>query len=170
MPKPTAQNVPLVPWHRQPGDSAAAVDDVSTRQWLERRASDDVGRGALRSAALGLADGTELSRLDDAQLNDQLFAAMMAGRLRPAAETPVVLRQLTQTAQPAAAPRHTPATSRPRAPTAATSAPAAESTFEPNLDVAAQVAVLQQAAQDGVPFCEECAKSTARRTLAEAPR
>ncbi len=145
------------------------VDETSSRQWLDRQRVDDVGRSALRCTAQGLTEGTELSRLDDAQLNDLLFAALMAGRLRPAAEAPVVLRQLTQTAQPATAPRLTPAASSPRAPTAATSAPAAESTFEPNLDVAAQVAVLKQAAQDGVPFCEECAKPTAKRSLAEAP-
>ena len=166
MPKPTAQNVPLVPWHRQPGDSAAAVDDVSTRQWLERRAIDDVGRGALRSAALGLADGTELSRLDDAQLKDHLVAAMMARRLDTAVGAPVVLRALTQrTERAAAAPA--PAASRPRvAPVAP--APAAETTLGSDVDIDAMVAVLVKAARDGVPFCEECAKATAKRALAVA--
>ncbi len=169
MPTPTGRNDPLALWHRQPGNSLPTVDETSSRQWLDRQRVDDVGRSALRCTALGLTDGTELSRLDDAQLNDYLFAALMAGRLRPAAEAPVVLRQLTQTAQPAAAPRLTPAASSPRAPTAETSTPAAESTFEPNLDAGAQIAVLKQAARDGVPFCEECAKSTAKRSLAEAP-
>ena len=169
MSTPTGRNVPLALWHRRPGNSMPTVDETSNRQWLDRQRVDDVGRSALRCTALGLTDGTELSRLDDAQLNDHLFAALMAGRLRAAVDAPVVLRQLTQTTQPAAAPRLTPAASSPRAPTAATSAPAAESTFEPNLDVAAQVAVLKRAAQDGVPFCEECAKSAATRTLAEAP-
>jgi hypothetical protein len=39
--------------------------------------------------------------------------------------------------------------------------PAAETTFGSDLDVAAMVAVLVQAAQDGVPFCEECARAAA---------
>lgn len=38
---------------------------------------------------------------------------------------------------------------------------AAAGTFEVELDVAAMVAVLQQAARDGVPFCEECARAAA---------
>jgi hypothetical protein len=46
-----------------------------------------------------------------------------------------------------------------RAPAApATEAPE-DSTFPPNLDVAAVVAGLKAAANDGVPFCEECAKA-----------
>ena len=161
----------LRPWLDAGGVDGGALrgNPVAARQWLDRHLIDDADAALARGYALGLADGTELSRLDDAQLKDHLAAAMMAGRLRAAVDAPVVLRQLTQTAQPAAAPRLTPAASRPRAPTAATSAPDAESTFEPNLDVAAQVAVLKQAAHDGVPFCEECAKSTAKRTLAEAP-
>jgi branched-chain amino acid transport system ATP-binding protein len=36
------------------------------------------------------------------------------------------------------------------------------------LDVAAMVAVLVQAAQDGVPFCEECARAAAAQQQAAA--
>ena len=173
MPTPTAPNVPnvaLALWHQHPGDRLPAVDEISARQWLDRHAINDVERSALRGAALGLADGTELSRLDDAQLKDHLSAALMRGHLSAAAKTSVVLRRLTQSAQPAAAITGAPAVaaSSPRAAAEAAPAPAAETTFGPGLDVAAQVAALVQAAQDGVPFCEECAKAAAKRMLEKA--
>jgi hypothetical protein len=71
-------------------------------------------------------------------------------KMRPLALTP-----------PAPAPAPTspapsPATAARRAAPAAAPAPG---TFETDLDVAAMVAVLQQAARDGVPFCEECARA-----------
>jgi hypothetical protein len=43
-----------------------------------------------------------------------------------------------------------------------------EEPVDDNLDVPAQVAVMQEAARDGAPFCEECEK--ARRALEEAVR
>lgn len=58
----------------------------------------------------------------------------------------------------AAAPAPGPAAAARRAAPAAAPAPG---TFEAELDVAAMVAVLQQAARDGVPFCEECARAAA---------
>jgi hypothetical protein len=169
MPTPTAPNIALALWHQRPGDRAPAVGEASARQWLDQRAINDVERSALRSAALGLADGTELSRLDDAQLKDHLSAALIGGRLYAAATSAVVLRQLTPTAKLAATVIAAPAVaaSSPRAAPEAAPAPAAETTFGPDLDVAAQVAALVQAAQDGVPFCEECAKAAAKRALAE---
>ena len=76
------------------------------------------------------------------------------------------LLRLPTAAPPTAAPPPPPAA----APRAAAAAPAsvAETTFGPQLDVAAMVAVLQQAAQDGVPFCEECARAAAKQTLEAA--
>jgi hypothetical protein len=45
---------------------------------------------------------------------------------------------------------------------AAPSTPSPEyTTFPPDFDAAAVAAILQQAAQDGVPFCEECMKARA---------
>jgi hypothetical protein len=44
----------------------------------------------------------------------------------------------------------------------------AETTFGAELDVAAMVAVLVQAAQDGVPFCEECERAAAAQQQAAA--
>ena len=161
----------LWPWHDAGGadGSVGRGDPVQWRQWLDRQLIDDSDASEARGYALGLSDGTELSRLDGAQLKDHLAAAMMAGRLDAALGTPVVLRVLTQTARPAAAASPSaPAASSPRAASAAAPAPAAETTFGPDLDVVAQVAVLVQAARDGVPFCEECAKAAAKRGLEAA--
>lgn len=78
----------------------------------------------------------------------------------PKAEAGLQMRPLAITtpapAPAASAPAPSPAAAARRAAPAA--APAA-GTFEVDLDVAAMVAVLQQAARDGVPFCEECARA-----------
>ena len=160
----------LRPWHEAGGADGGAVrdDPVDARQWLDGQLIDDADAAQARAYALGLADGTELSRLDDAQLKDHLAAALMAGGWGAGLGTPVVLRPLAQTARPAATAQPAPAASSPRAAPAAAPAPDAETTFGPDLDVAAQVAVLVQAAQDGVPFCEECAKAAAKRALSAA--
>jgi hypothetical protein len=48
-----------------------------------------------------------------------------------------------------------------RSPSSSPSAPADEQTFPPDADAVAIAAVLQDAANSGVPFCEECAKAAA---------
>jgi|WetSurMetagenome_2_1015567.scaffolds.fasta_scaffold00932_6 hypothetical protein len=151
----------LLPWH-EPGASGAisAHDDLGgARQWLEPSLGNDAAMARLRLTALALADGTDLSRIDDHRLVDHLAATAAAGRLRIAGAAPRLLR-LVPAPAPAAAPAAPPAGAPRAAPVAAP--PAAETTFGSDLDVAAQVAVLQQASRDGVPFCEECAKAAAR--------
>ncbi|WP_205702693.1 hypothetical protein [Rubrivivax rivuli] len=90
-------------------------------------------------------------------------ASLLAHRhATPGAAAGLQMRRLAPT-QPAPAPAASPpapapspaAASRVAAPAAA---PAA-GTFELDVDVAAMVAVLQQAARDGVPFCEECVRA-----------
>jgi hypothetical protein len=147
------------PWRdAHAGEALTARDDeVSARQWLAHAVGDDAALAALRLMTLGLADGTELSRLDDHQLIDQLATAVADGRLRTTGARPK-LRRLVPTTAPAPAPSPV-ASARRAAPVAPP--PAAETTFGSDLDVAAMVAVLVQAAQDGVPFCEECARAAA---------
>jgi hypothetical protein len=153
----------LRPWHdAHAGEALTARDDeVSARQWLAPAVGDDAALAALRLMTLGLADGTELSRLDDQQLVDHLATAIADGRLRSAGVRPV-LRRLVPAPAPAQAPTPAPVTSARRA-APVVPPPAAESTFGSGLDVAAMVAVLVRAAQDGVPFCEECARAAAER-------
>ena len=71
-------------------------------------------------------------------------------QMRPLALTPPA------PAPAAPAPAPSPAAAARRAAPAAAPAPG---TFDAELDVAAMVAVLQQAARDGAPFCEECARA-----------
>ncbi|KPF49547.1 hypothetical protein IP87_18170 [beta proteobacterium AAP121] len=96
---------------------------------------------------------------DDHQV---LTGAALLARWNAASGTEVGLQMkplaLTRLAPAPAAtpPAPSPAAAARRAAPAAAPAPG---TFEIELDVAAMVAVLQQAARDGVPFCEECARA-----------
>ena len=151
----------LRPWHdAQAGGSATAPGDTeSARLWLANAVGDDAPLATLRLTALTMADGTELSRLDDHQLVDHLAASVATGRLRSAGARPK-LRRLVLAAAPAPAPAPPPPAAARRAAPVAPPA-AVEGTFGSELDVAAMVAVLVQAAQDGVPFCEECTRAAA---------
>ncbi len=127
---------------------------------------DGAASAQLRMAALGLGDGGDLSRCDDHQLVELLGAAVAQGRLATGPVAAPQLLRLPTASPPVAAPPPPPPAAAPRA-AAAAPASAAETTFGAELDVAAMVAVLVQAAQDGVPFCEECARAAAARRAAE---
>jgi hypothetical protein len=165
----------LRPWYRDGGDDTGIgrLDPVEALQWLDRQVIDDADAGQLRDCAAGLGDGTDWSRLDDAQVKRLVAAALENGRLRTGTGAPVQLQFLGQAQAPAATPAPAPApapVSRPRPAAAATPAasPSGDATFGSDLDVAAMVATLRAAADDGVPFCEECAKAAARQQLAQA--
>lgn len=132
-----------------PGDLADA------KQALAASIGDDAALSRLRLKALSLADGSELSRLDEHAFLDHFAAAVAEGRLRAAGPRPSLL-PFVPAAAPARAPAPaTPARARPSAPAAPDASP------EVDLDVAAMIAVLTQAARDGVPFCEECERARA---------
>ena len=157
-------------WH-QAGDAAANSgrgDPVAAQQWLDRQLVDDADACQARLAALLQADGTDLSRLDDSQIKQHLAAALDQGRLRTDMGPPLILRALGQGLKPVAAPPPPAAASSPRPAPAAAPPPPVETTFGTDVDIEAMVAVLRAAAQDGVPFCEECARAKAKRQMAEA--
>lgn len=156
-------------WHSDGGadDGIGRLDPVQARQWLDRQVIDDADACQLRNYALGLNDGTDWSRLDNAQVKRQVAIALENGRLRTGAGAPVLLRPLGRVSVPAAAVAAPAPAPSPRAAPVAPPPPV-ETTFGSDLDVAAQVAVLVQAARDGVPFCEECAKAAAKRAATEA--
>ena len=139
--------------HGLPGVDELARDTGAAQQWLAACAGDDAAMARLRSTALGLADGVDLSRSDDPAVTEQLAHALAAGRPGAGTGAAPKLRRFVVASAAAAAP---PASGGSRAPAAAAPAPAAETTFANNLDVAAMVAVLEQAARDGTPLCEEC--------------
>jgi hypothetical protein len=115
--------------------------------------ADDVGREQLRRQAATLSDGTDYSRLDDHGVFVQVVATMRSRALGASHETAESLKfRLSPKPTSSSAPSSVPARSR------SSEAPAS-AVVEPEVDVQAQVAVLQQAAKDGTPFCEECEKA-----------
>jgi hypothetical protein len=129
------------------------------------RLGDDAALAALRLRALELADGNDWSRYEDHEVVAQLAAAQTQGR-GGASPAPAGVRLFRLAPAPEAAAPSPPAPApSPRAAAAAVPL-AAETTFGLGLDVAAMVAVLRQAAQDGTPFCEECARAAAAQRAA----
>jgi hypothetical protein len=129
-------------------------------------AIDDAAALALhRAALLDLDEGVPLPLLDEHAVLSLVRAARAAHRLRPSGDDRPPLLPLV--AAPVAAPAPAPSAAPPaRRAAVAAPPPAPDATFGSDLDVAAMVAVLTQAARDGVPFCEECAKAAAARAAA----
>lgn len=162
-------------WFKNPPGATQVTrgDSVGAQLCLSEATGDDGLQARLRCTARAMADGTDLSRLDEQQLLDLLSPWLADGWLHLGSAKPAAY-QLVPVAAPAAAaaagsPAPAPA-SAPR-PAAASPAPAptpADSTFAPNLDIEAMVAVLRAAAQQGVPFCEECARAAVQQQVAEA--
>lgn len=145
----------------------AAADDPSIDPTGVGSAVVDAGAIALlRGQAAALSPGVELSRLADHELVAIVRRARADGRSGRTDAPPRLLRLAAAPAPPAPPPPAPAPAPRRAAPAAPAAAPAA--TFAPALDVAAMVAVLRQAARDGVPFCEECARAAAGRAGAAA--
>lgn len=160
----------IVPWHGDDEASTASpdADRSALADAAAGMAADLVDAGAvaqLRLRAHALGDGADLSRLDHHAVAAVLAQALDRGRLTLAGAPPRLL-PLARVAAPAPPPPAPAPTPRRAAPAAPAAAPAM--TFGAELDVAAMVRVLVQAAQDGVPFCEECAKAAAQRRDAGA--
>jgi hypothetical protein len=132
------------------------TDSEAARREVDGSLGPDTGHTRLRLALAGLGLDDAVSRLDEHQVAALVASALMSDRLRLGgpAQSPTLLAQGTkpQSAAPAPAPAAA------RAPAAA---PAPAPAAGPELDVAAMVQVLLDAARDGVPFCEECAKAAA---------
>jgi hypothetical protein len=115
--------------------------------------TDDVVREQLRRHAASLNDGTDFSRVDDHGVCVQVIASISSrSRGSVQATTDSLKFRLSPRMAGSPAPSSAPA----RARSSEATAPAV---VEPEVDVHAQVAVLQQAARDGTPFCEECEKA-----------
>jgi hypothetical protein len=143
-------------------------DATAARAWAEAAVERDLG--GLRVQVAGLYGEVALAHLDSASLVARVAAAIVDGELcvcgggAAPAMRPLARRQVA--AAPASS---SPAASSAPAPAAVAAAPAATaSTFGPDVDVAAMVRALTDAARDGTPFCEECER--ARRQRAEAGR
>lgn len=160
----------IVPWFGDDEASTASpdADRSALADAAAGMAGDLVDAGAvaqLRLRVHALGDGTDLSRLDDHAVAVFAAQALERGRLTLAGAPPRLLPLAQASAPPAPSPAPAPAPSPRRAAPAAPAA-ARATTFGAELDVAAMVMVLVQAAQDGVPFCEECARAAAQRGAA----
>ena len=150
-----------------------AGDSTAARQWIGRFIGDEAKMARLRLQVIATGAEAAPLMLDDHALADRIEAGISSGSMRVCgAASALKLHGLVLVKAPAAAPSRSSSapTAAPTAPRAAPVAPPppVETTFGSDLDVAAQVAVLVQAARDGVPFCEECAKAAAKRAAAEA--
>ncbi len=158
----------LCPWSQCAGciSPVRPGDPVSARQWLGRYIGDDAAMARLRLLAGNAdAEATPLS-LDDQALADQLAARIASGAIRVcgARQAPALYAVSSTPAAAAApaAPSPSPSSTAPAAAAPATPAPAAaDTTFGSSMDPAAMAATLREAARDGVPFCEECARAAA---------
>ncbi len=142
-----------------------AGDATAARQWVGRFIGDDVTMARLRLLALSAGAEASPQSCDDQALAERIVAGITAGSMRVCGPAKA-LQLLGMPIRQAAAPAPSAAAAPPRAAAAAAPPPVAETTFAGDLDVAAMVAVLRAAAQDGVPFCEECAKKAAEKQKA----
>ena len=156
----------LCEWSRCTGCNSPvrAGDPTAARQWVGRFIGDDVMMSRLRLLAFAAGAEPAPAICDDQAVADRITAGISAGSIRVCGPArALALPGLAAVRAPVAAPARAAA-----APRAAPVAPpsAVQTTFGSDLEVAAMVAVLVQAAQDGVPFCEECAKAAAASVAA----
>jgi hypothetical protein len=138
----------------------------SDAESLARSKGSDADVARLRLWAASLAEGPELWRYDDAEVVTLLASHLESARLAgTAASAPVALFPYSVVASPAGGAAPAPSGGRGGGGNQAASAPTARATppAEPAslLDQAAMAETLRRAAQDGVPFCEECARAAA---------
>lgn len=118
---------------------------------------DDLHSSEWRRRAQAVGQGIEWSREDDHAVAHFLGWAAPSQADEHAPKAYPLARR-------AAAAAPAPAAAAPRASRAAAAPPPAVSqdTLSPNVDAAATANNLRQAANDGVPFCEECARAAGR--------
>ncbi|WP_418320994.1 hypothetical protein [Piscinibacter sakaiensis] len=140
-----------------------AGDPASASFWLSRFIGHGEPASSLRLVADDGSESFEISRRSDTDLVDMLAQRIDNGELRicnrlARHEEPMVLTPV----RPVPPKEPPPPVSRRRS--APVAAPPPEPTTMPaTVDVAAMAAVLTSAAQEGVPFCEICARAQAER-------
>jgi hypothetical protein len=123
----------------------------------ELRTGDDVALAMLRRRAHEAGLGVDWSRADEHAVVD--FVAWAAPLDAPSG--PTLQNLAPKPTAAAAAPAPAASAARPRQAAAASPPPATQSTLGPDVDAAATAQNLRDAANDGVPFCEECARAAA---------
>ena len=141
-------------------DATIVEDAVSAKNVLQRCVGDHHGMRVLRRQLTEVLRDAHVPQLSDVAVVDCIVSLVSQRRLRLVGPFPP-LRALEGVPT-----RDTPANSAPPAPAARSAPPAArgaavpgEPSFAPNVDAAALAATLTDAAKDGTPFCEECARA-----------
>ncbi len=118
-------------------------------------ALDDAHTAALRRRAHEAGLGVDWSQADDHAVSEFVaWAAPLAAESGPRLQN--LAPKLTVAG---AAPAAAASSSRPRQAAAASPPPAEQATLASDVDAAATAQNLRAAANDGVPFCEECARA-----------
>lgn len=160
----------LCRWHEccgcEHGRVFVAHDDAI--RWLQTVATDPGATLDIRCALASCGDDLALWRADDQRAIVQLAAMLVTGQMRVCGDKPNATlqrreEQRQRTVSAGATTNAVPigvaiarSTESPPPPKPVEEEPAVE------LDVAAMVETLRAAARDGVPFCEECARTRRR--------
>jgi hypothetical protein len=145
------------------GNASRTFSDVaSARAFLSRFRGDVSAMNKLRHFASHLS-GMDVSRGGDERVLATVAAAFASGRIHLAG-APV--RRSTLSGPGAEIAPEPPAPAPPPRAAASSAPPNEPSMFDPDFDAAAQAAVLKEASESGVPFCEECERR--RREAAAA--
>lgn len=157
-------------WHECRGcehvDSEQSID--AALRALRERKFDLAAMDDLRHVALRYDDERLLVRATDDEVCTRVAVLIASGRLRLCGERPDVYQD-EGVPLVKAPPPPKPARRWVEPPPPAPPAPSEDATFTPNLDAAALAKVLRDAAQAGVPFCEECEKARQAQSRTAAP-
>jgi hypothetical protein len=154
----------------EPGDgqllwrhAVSSQSRFSALEFLRRFSTSPVAMWNLRAFVWKCTVAPDLGRIDDGRILEQVASWVASG------EAVVGFRMRLRGGEAVAAEapaRSTPATA--PAPHVAREQEPDPPTFAPDHDAASQAEALITAAEDGVPFCEECEKARLRRELVGA--
>ena len=131
---------------------------LSTRNVLQRCLGDHYAMRMLRAQLTDALRDAQVPQLSDVAVIHRVASLVAQGRLH--LRGPFVPLRAGGAVATVAEPAPSPAAPAPRSTArSTTTATAAEPSFAPNADPAALAATLTDAAKDGTPFCEECARA-----------
>lgn len=158
-------------WNEHPNPFRGRAD--LALEWLRRFQNDRLVMSELR-ATLAAAGATTQFSPDDKRVLEEVAARLSSGEFHVCAEASYPFRTPEAKIMPPDPDAETAAQimSAPPAPPSPAPAPAPEAeppaTLPQNADAAQIAEALRQAAQQGTPFCEECAKATQAAKLNSA--
>jgi hypothetical protein len=142
-------------------DATVIRDGDSARHVLRQCVGNQYAMRMLRTLLSEVLPSAPLNLLDDVGAVEVAAGLVGASRLRLVGPVPRLRAAAEYSSGRAVAPAPAPAATPPASrPASRTPVESAEPSFIPNLDVAALASMLRDAARDGTPFCEECARAS----------